>query len=63
MRTLIYVGDAPGQSGAIRIDGELYCRGNEYKVGLKLARRLLILGGFIEKPMPELELGEEIQGE
>ena len=56
MKDLKFKGDGPGQSDRVRIGGELYRRGESYRVSDELAKTLIRKGGFVEqKPKKENE--------
>ena len=48
MKDLKFKGGGPGQSDKVRIGGELYRRGETYRVSDELAKMLLGKGGFDE---------------
>lgn len=49
MKNLIYLGTGPGQSNCVRIGGNLYRRGESYRVTDEQAKTLLGKGGFREQ--------------
>ena len=47
MKTVRYLGTAPGQPGCVRISGDVYRRGHQYNVTNQRAAQLVRNGGFV----------------